>query len=133
MDYDDLIRKRRALARDYFLNVPESWIDLNRTGYYANVWKNNGLQNPCGAVACLGGWLCTMPEIQEWVRQRAFGASCPSFCDVAEFLGVRRWQVHAGDGLFSGRAHLDIPQKQEALDRLDKLQTLPIIRYKEAR
>ena len=130
MDYEDMIRKRRALARDYIANVPEEWVNLDHVMVDANGdgifpferWE--GLQNPCGAVGCVLGWLTTMPELREWARLTRNGVG---EWGVRKFLGISDLVC----GLFTVRTRYAIPQKQEAMERMERLQTLPIIHYDE--
>lgn len=84
--------KRRMLARDYFMHVPEERVLLNkftqgpdlllfRTAIGFDALK-------CNAVACLAGWLWTLPEYREWAESKGL-----PICDVAStslWIGVGR-------------------------------------------
>ena len=136
ISYEDVIRKRRALARDYFANVPEKWISLDTFNFYK--LTQEGLSNTCGAVGCLAGWLQTMPEFRLWAKQGKkhlpwrFDENNGAFLSALyEFFGVVVNGRGVNPGLFGSRRSPSIPQKQEAMERLDRLQTLPVVRYEE--
>lgn len=133
---DEVYRTRRVLVRDYFLDIPESRIDLNSFGF--NVLTAEGLGQGCGAVGCIAGWLQTMPEFRAWKKvyvqdgvpltkdqmRNNFNAF---LYNLEKFLGIHS----RNSWMFSSRRYRNIPQKSEALGRLEELQTTPIVRYEE--
>lgn len=146
---DDTYRTRRAGAREYFSKIPEVSIDLNIYGL--QLLKAEGLGHKCGAVGCVAGWLQTMPEFRAWQKghhglanviiqyedeEDALPLYQPNFWRIADrlciFLGIEiNTDILRDHELFSPRKRQDILQKHEAMDRLDRLQTMPIIGYKE--
>jgi hypothetical protein len=75
--------KRRMLARDYLAQIPAEVINLDdwvqpreevaiggRKPVIEAHLQANGLDAlQCGSVACLAGWLWTMPEYKEWCQK----------------------------------------------------------------
>jgi len=124
--YEQVIRKRRELSLQYFRHIPETWVHLDIVmedahGSFITFWKRpHGLHNTCGAVGCVMGWLSTMPEVREWVQETQISEIDSGYI-LAKFLGVED-----AIGLFGERASPDISQKEEAIQRLERLQNLPI-------
>lgn len=69
-DWKVALKNRRA-ALDYWMNVPSDKVSKNLGNWYVGgdedqFMKSIGLDAlSCGSVACLGGWLITMPEVIE--------------------------------------------------------------------
>ena len=77
----------------------------------------------CGTMACLAGWLWTMPEYRDWCRERRIQIT-NSF-NTCQYLGSREVQ-----GIFSRRCNRvdglgalchDVTDKTLAVRRLEKL------------
>ena len=109
--------KRLELAHDYILNVPERLVDLNEIGFELT---GHGLTQKCGVVGCLGGWLGTMPEVREFAGIAPDKELRAGFDFVAEWLGVHN-NSERDDWLFRPRLNRSIPEKEEALQRLQVL------------
>jgi len=109
--------KRLQLAYNYMLNVPEELINLHDTGFELT---GQGLTQKCGVVGCLGGWLGTMPEIREFAGIKPNKKLRVGFHTIANWLSVHN-DSGREDWLFSVRLKHSIPEKEEALLRLQVL------------
>jgi len=116
--------KRRRLARDYFLHVPEERVNL---GNYTDgkdeqlFRKMVGLDAlKCESVACLAGWLWTMPEYQDWAR--AAHRKIHSDEPLAAWLGINNpWTSMAFCPRMSSEPRHLGSDKSVAIARLDRL------------
>jgi len=119
--------KRLMLARDYWLNVKPEWVDLHE----AHSLNECGLIQESGSVACVGGWLESIPEFREIVGQDWHGAD-GDFHTIADFLGLpekyRWWNPETfrvrghKTGLFDPKtSRLAMSDHQEGLERLEAL------------
>ena len=123
--------KRRRLALDYFRHIPEEKVLLK---HYVDGRKHpeaeqRHLQSEgldaleCGTLACLAGWLWTMPEYRDWCRERHMQIA-NSF-NTSQYLGCRQTA-----GIFSRRCNgvdgpaamcPDVTDKTLAVRRLEQL------------
>lgn len=136
-DYEAMIQKRRLGFRDYFQNIPEAWIDLGvyyvpydtfdedlpRNAYLGEIPV--GLDNECGAVGCVLGWLATMPEARDWIGNQYLARPINVFkMPFGRYLGL---EPECLDKFFGpaewGDSAKFQEQKTEALARLDALVT----------
>lgn len=123
--------KRRRLARDYVLHVPDNRVALNEfvTGDMDQFRQMEGLDAlRCQTVACLAGWLWTLPEYRDYARTHH-----ASICDLGtlnKWLGLGHGKYGAdpcpypfGARVESGMKGEDAPvsDKTIALRRLDAL------------
>jgi hypothetical protein len=123
--------KRRGLALDYFRHIPDEKVLLHhyvdgRGSYKAEHrhFQSEGLDAlQCGTMACLAGWLWTMPEYRDWCRERRMQITNPF--NTCQYLGCRM-----ATGIFSRRCNGvdgpaalrgDVTDKTLAVRRLEKL------------
>ena len=126
--------KRRCLAKDYFQQIPDERVGLNgwvrgTEAQCAQHAASVGLDAlTCDTVACLAGWLWTLPEYREWVRAQPEGyvESCRL---LQRFLGIDRRQRDSSSVFWPRNVRYDgadasnpaISDKTLALRRLDRL------------
>lgn len=73
MELSDECRKNVMLTRDYMLNIPNYKVDMST--FFTGIDEDKFLTYEgldalkCHTVACLAGWIMTMPEYREWVRK----------------------------------------------------------------
>jgi hypothetical protein len=88
--------KRRMEARDYFLNIPAARVNLDKwvmaptaeqEFHHRRAVGLDAMQ--CGAVACLAGWLWTMPSYQDWVKTSTAYDHHDSAVLLERYLGVQ--------------------------------------------
>ena len=123
--------KRRRLALDYFCQIPDEKVTLQ---HYVNGRGNPAAEHQhlhsegldalqCGTMACLAGWLWTMPEYRDWCRER--GIKITNAFNTSQYLGCPR-----SAGIFCRRCNgvdgpaalcRDVTDKTLALRRLEKL------------
>src|SRR5215203_3588212 len=123
--------KRRRLALDYFRQIPDEKVLLehyvdgrNNPAAEQRHLQSEGLDAlQCGTMACLAGWLWTMPEYRDWCRERRIQIA-NSF-NTAQYLGCREVA-----GIFSRRCNgvdgpaalcRNVTDKTLAVRRLEKL------------
>ena len=122
--------KHLRMARDFMQCVPEKRLKLWDIGAYLT---GIGFDQPsCDSVGCLGGWLQTMPEVREYAQAKGGyeGRTWFGFDVVAEWLGLVN-SNSTGRAYVQGQIPHDmfatsmskgkVPEKQEALNRLDYL------------
>jgi hypothetical protein len=133
--------KRRMLARDYLAQIPAEVINLDdwvqpreevaiggRKPVIEAHLQANGLDAlKCGSVACLAGWLWTMPEYKEW-SLKACGQPMHDSHALRAWLGLDRYDpcheeifsaargCYYDDGVKEGTSDKDL-----ALNRLDHI------------
>ena len=127
--------KRRCLAKDYFQQIPDERVGLNGwvRGTEAQCAQHRtsiGLDAlRCQTVACLGGWLMTMPEYREWVAQLK-RPSGQFLSNLRMYLGLSDTPTYGETRVFNGRCTLNdgpdarnpaVTDKTLALRRLDRL------------
>ena len=141
LDYKQLVHARRKRVKEYIAGIPDECIDLSQRlvakNKSDNVIVNDYLAGnvndiSCEAVGCVFGWLTTMPEIREFHRNlydldSEKGVPVTALT-IYRFLGVLPDPVPLGD-IFAPRLRPDIPQKQEAMQRMELLQQLPIEKW----
>jgi hypothetical protein len=123
--------KRRRLALDYFSQIPEEKVLLQHyiDGRESPEAEQRHLQSEgldalhCGTIACLAGWLWTMPEYRDWCREARMQIANSS--NTSQYLGCREIA-----GIFSRRCNgvdgpaamcPDVTDKTLAVRRLEKL------------
>ena len=86
--------KRQHLAQEYFRQIPESRIELSSWIFGTDAQceahlASCGLKDAlaCNTVACLAGWLFTMPEFCEWRPPNRDGL-LSRLEDLGAFLGI---------------------------------------------
>lgn len=123
--------KWRRLALDYFRQIPDEKIRLEHyvdgrgsPAAEQRHFQSEGLDAlQCGTMACLAGWLWTMPEYRDWCRERRIQIT--SSFNTSQFLGCREIA-----GIFSRRCNAvdgpaamcpEVTDKALAVRRLEKL------------
>lgn len=111
--------RRLKAALKYFKRVPEERVDLSRTCItktdseqsHRKFARAIGIENvPCGSLACLGGWLHTMPDYKKW-REKNVPKEHKQTCLIS--LGYIRKYIFGDEWGGLGYDIFDVRRRQE--------------------
>jgi hypothetical protein len=97
METQEVYRKRRRLALDYWNQIPPAKVYPGLRWFIGGTGKEIqqhegavGLDAlSCGTVACVAGWLYTMPEFREWTGTQFDDGTYNHLYALERFLGVQ--------------------------------------------
>jgi hypothetical protein len=117
--------KRVTAFRAEFAAKPEHAIDLCSWYDLYNVADKVDKVLHCGTVGCVGGYAEYSPLMTTYLSEHGLEKPKDSPCSIDSawiysFFGVTRQQA-VSRNLFTARLHYNMPDKIEALGRLDRL------------
>lgn len=160
---DSVYLKRRLEAIEYFNHIPVRKVDLqeyvkldedNITWNYLEYneirkkhLSANGLDAlQCGTLACVAGWLLTMPAYQEWAQRQQYDTDGNFMTLLTKFLGLPLYKnkdendttaylkffSHRWESPYDQKHCYDIEYVTDhtlAVNRLQHLVSQPIVNY----